>query len=302
MKTTLRRIIKAGILNFWRNRWVSLTAVLVMVLALFMIGSLLFSNVLLTSVLLRIEEQVDISVYFQTDITEEEILSVESALSQLAQVRSVNYISRDDALEQFRARHAANALITQSLEELGDNPLQASLNIRAKDPSQYEVIAKFLESSAYSTLINKVNYFQNEIVIERLSSILAAARGVGFGITLVLSVIAMLVVLSTIRLAIYMNRAEIAVMKLVGASWRYVRGPFLVEGALYGILSSVITMAIFYPLTLWLGPYTERFLGGPNLFHYYLSNFAQIFLILLIIGMVFGIFSSAIATRRYLKV
>lgn len=302
MNTFLRRIIKAGFLGFWRNGWVSLTALLIMVLALFMIGSLLFSNILLTSALSRIEDQVDISVYFQTDITEEEIVNVKSALSQLAQVKIVTYISRDEALEKFKARHAGNALITQSLDELDENPLEASLNIQARDPDQYEVIAKFLENSAFSTIINKVNYFQNEIVIERLSSILAAARGIGLGITMVLAIIAMLVVLNTIRLTIYTSRDEISVMKLVGASRKYVRGPFLVEGALYGIISAVITMVAFYPLTLWLGPAAAHFFGGVNLFHYYLSNFFQIFLILLASGVMLGIVSSTIAIRRYLKV
>ncbi|MCH7883469.1 ABC transporter permease [Patescibacteria group bacterium] len=302
MNTYLRRIIKAGFLGFWRNGWVSLTALMTMVLALFMIGSLLFSNVLLTSALSRIENQVDISVYFQIDITEEEIINVKSALSQLAQVKIVTYISRDEALEKFKARHAGNALITQSLDELDENPLEASLNVQAKNPDQYEVIARFLADSAFSTIINKVNYFQNEVVIERLSGILAAARGIGLGITAVLAIIAMLVVLNTIRLTIYTNRDEISVMKLVGASRKYIRGPFLVEGALYGIISAVITMIAFYPLTLWLGPAAAHFFGGVNLFHYYLSNFFQILLILLVSGIMLGIVSSAIAIRRYLKV
>ena len=302
MKVNARRAFKEGIVNFWRNGWVSLAAILVMVLALFMIGSLIFSNVLLTSALTRIEEQVDIGVYFKKDTAEEEILNAQAALSQLAQVKSVSYVSEDEALEKFRTRHAANALITQSLDELGENPLQASLNIRAKDPDQYEVIAKFLDSSAYSRLIDKINYFQNQVVIERLSGFLAASRAAGFGVTLVFSLIAMLVVFNTIRLAIYTSRDEIAVKRLVGATRRHVRSPFLIEGAMYGIISTVITMILFYPITLALGSATEKFFGGPNLFSYYLSNFFEIFLILLAVGVILGVISSSVATRRYLKI
>ena len=298
----LRRVIIAGVVNFWRNGWVSLAAALVMVLALFMIGSLLFSNVLLTSALSRIEEQVDISVYFSADAAEEEILNVRNALSQLPQVESAVYVSKEEALEKFRARHSANALITQSIDELGNNPLQASLNVRAKSPDQYEVIARFLEAGAYSSLIDKINFFQNQVVIERLSSVLAAARAAGLGVTLVLSLIAMLVVFNTIRLAIYTSRDEISVMRLVGASRRYVRGPFVIEGVLYGVFSAIITMVIFYPVTLWLGPATERFFGGPNIFQYYLSNFIQIFLLLLAVGIAIGVLSSSVAIRRYLKI
>ena len=302
MNVQLRRAIKEGLINFWRNGLVSVAATLVMVLALFVIGSLLFSNVLLTSALSRIEEEVDISVYFKKEAAEDEILSVKSALSQLPQVKAVTYVSEDEALERFKTRHTANALITQSLDELDDNPLQASLNIRAGDTGQYEVIARFLDSSAYSKLIDKINYFQNQVVIERLSGFLAAARAVGFGATLVFSLIAMLVVFNTIRLAIYTLRDEIAVKRLVGATSRHVRAPFVVEGALYGAISAVVSIIIFYPITMWLGPASVRFFGGPNLFDYYLSNFFEIFLILFVMGVLLGVISSSVATRRYLRV
>ena len=289
-------------MNFWRNGWVSVTATLVMMLALFVIGSLIFSNVLLTSALSRIQDQVDISVYFRTDAVEEEVLGAKAAISQLPQVKSITYISRDDALSKFRARHAGNALITQSLDELTDNPLQASLNIRAQNPDQYEIIAQFLEASAYQVIIDKINYFQNQVVIDRLSNVLKAGRAVGFGITLVLATVAVLVVLNTIRLAIYTARDEISVMKVVGATPRYIRGPFIVNGALYGIFAALITVALFYPLTLWLGPRSAQFFGGLDLFRYYLSHFLQIFVILLSCGVLLGVASSTIAIRRYLKV
>ncbi|MBI2039029.1 MAG: ABC transporter permease [Candidatus Niyogibacteria bacterium] len=299
---TIQRIIRGGFMSFWRNGWVSLTATLVMTLAVFVIGSLLFSNVLLTSALSQIEGQVDISVYFRTDAAEQDILAANAAIAQLPQVRSIAYVSRDDALAKFRARHAGNALITQSLDELADNPLQASLNIRAESPEQYEVIARFLESSVYQAIIDKVNYFQNQVVIERLSKVLSAGRAVGLGITIALAAIAVLVVLNTIRLAIYVARDEISVMKVVGASSAYVRGPFVVSGALYGIFAAFITTVLFYPLTFWFGPQAAKFFGGLNLFHYYLAHFFQIFLILLSCGILLGTLSSVIAIRRYLKV
>lgn len=295
-------MIRGGLMSFWRNGGVSFTATLVMALALFVVSSLLFSNVLLTSTLSRIEDQVDISVYFRSDASETDVVAAQAALSQLPQVKSIAYVSRDDALAKFRARHAGNALITQSLDELEDNPLQASLNIRAESPDQYEVIAKFLESSAYQSIIDKVNYFQNQVVIERLTHILSAGRATGLGITLVLAFIAMLVVLNTIRLAIYTSRDEISVMKVVGASPKYVRGPFVVSGALYGIFATFIVVVALYPLTFWLGPRVEQFFGGLNVFRYYLAHFIQIFLILLSTGVALGVLSSVIAIRRYLKV
>ena len=292
MSPYLKRIIKAGVLSFWRNGWVSLATILVMVLTLFVTGALIFSNVLLESALTAIEEKVDISVYFKLDSPETDITALKTQLEKLTEVKTVSYISRAEALENFKARHANNALITQSLEELGENPLGASLNIRAENPEQYQSIAQFLASPSFADTIEKINYFQNKIVIDRLSGILAASQRAGFGTTLVLALIAVLVAFNTIRLAIYTARDEIQIMRLVGATNNYIRGPFMIEGILYGIISATVAMIIFYPLTLWLGPKAEQFFGGPNLFNYFMANFFQIFMLLLLVGVLLGSLSS----------
>ena len=288
-------------MNFWRNGWVSLATILVMIITLFVLGSLIFGRALLNSTLSQLEDKVDITVYFKTGANEGEILSMKDKLSKLDEVKEINYISAEKALQDFRERHVDNALITQSLDELAENPLGANLNIKAKDTSQYESIARFLEASAVSS-IDKINFRQNKAIIERLGNILNASRNVGLGATLVLGIIAVLVAFNTIRLAIYTSKDEITVMRLVGASSRHIRGPFVVEGIMYGVFAAIFTMFIFYPLTLWLGPLAERFFSGPDLFAYYISNFFQIFAILLLTGVGLGSLSSFIATRRYLKV
>ena len=301
LKSEINRAIKQGVVNFWRNGWVSLATVLVMVLALFVLGALFFSNVLLTSALSRLEEKVDISIYFKTSAPEEDILALKSALGKLQEVKAVEYVSSDQALAAFQERHAENALITQALEELGENPLGASLNVKAKDPRQYEAISRFLEAESFENIVDKINYRQNQVVIEKLTGILKASRALGLGITLALSAIAILVAFNTIRLAIYTSKDEISIMRLVGASTARVRSPFLVEGVIHGAIASVLTMLAFWPLAAWLGPKADRFFGGPNLLNYYLSNFLAIFLMLLTAGVVLGVISSLIATRRYLK-
>ncbi|MDP3784792.1 MAG: permease-like cell division protein FtsX [bacterium] len=297
----IKRTIKQGVINFWRNGWVSLATILVMVLALFVLGALFFSNVLLTSALSRLEEKVDISVYFNTSAPEEDVLALKSSLDKMAEVKSVEYVSRDDALREFRERHRENALLTQALEELGSNPLGASLNIKAQDPRQYEAISRFLESDNFKNIVSKINFRQNQSVIEKLTAILKASRALGFGITLALSAIAILVAFNTIRLAIYTSRDEISIMRLVGASNAYIRGPFIMEGVLHGLIASLLTMLAFWPIVRWLGPKADRFFGGPDLYDYYLSNFFSIFLILLVAGVILGVISSFIATQRYLK-
>ncbi len=300
-----KRIIKAGFINFWRNGWVSLATVLIMVVTLFTIGSLIFSRAILGSMVAQIQDKVDISVYFKTDSQEQDIIAFKDKISKLGEVKSVEYISAEQVLNNFKERHKENAMITQSLEELGANPLGATLNIKAKESSQYEAVAKFLDAESQAptgSIIDKINYFQNKKIIDRLTKIIDSAKNLGSILSIILVIISIIVTFNTIRLAIYISREEIGVMRLVGASGRFVSGPFIVEGIMYGVISSIITMVLFYPLTIWLGPMTESFFSGVNLFKYYISNFGQIFLLLLFIGAALGAISSFIAVRRYLKV
>ena len=301
----IKRILKAGFINFWRNGWVSLATILIMVITLFSIGSLFFARAILGTMLSQIQDKVDISIYFKTNAPEEDILSLKDSISKLAEVKSVDYVSAEQALADFKERHKDNALITQSLEEIGENPLGATLNVKAKEPSQYEVVAKFLEAQSNSPSgsdIDKINYFQNKKVIDRLAKILDSAKKLGATVSIILVIISVLITFNTIRLAIYISRDEIGVMRLVGASGKFVSGPFVIEGMIYGIVSAAITIVLFYPLTLWLGPITESFFTDINLFHYYISNFGQLFLVLILTGIILGGLSSFIAIRRYLKV
>ena len=299
--TNFERIIKNGFVGFWRNGLVSVATILVMVLALFMVGSLLMFDVLLTSTLANIQKKVDVSVYFKTEAPEDEILKIKNLLTDMPEIDSVEYVSRDEALRVFKERHAGNALISSALDELGDNPLGAALKIRAKNPSQYEAIAAFLEQGNFDS-IDKINYRQNKLVFDRLASVLNISSKVGVGVSVVLGFIAFLVAFNTIRLAIFTSRDEIGIMKLVGASNWFVRGPFLVEGVIHGVFATLLTLLIFWPLTLWIGPKAQAFLGSLNIFEYYISNFFQFFFVLLLAGIVLGVFSSFVATRRYLKI
>ena len=306
LSTDIKRIIRSGFTSFSRSSVVSLSSVFIFTITLFVIGSLIFLNAVLNYSLEQIKQKVDVNVYFTTNAPEENILSMKFALEQLPEVDKVDYTSRDQALENFRSRHANDYLIIQSLDELGDNPLGASLDVRAKDPTQYESIGNFLEGGSgiiksNSSYIDKINYNQNKSVIDRLNSIIAGVRKIGFAITLALIIISILITFNTIRLAIYISREEIGIMRLVGAGNHYIRGPFLIEGALYGIISAVITMIIFWPVTIWLGRTTTMFFGGINLFDYYRSYFFEIFGVLLVSGVLLGLVSSFLAVRKYLR-
>lgn len=305
---TIKRVIRSGFFGFWRNSFVSLSSILVMLVTLFVIGSVIFSGAMLRYTLNQIRDKVDINVYFISSASTEDIMSIKGDLEKLPEVLlPVEYISREDALAQFKKRHENDEFTLQALDEIGENPLGANLNIRAKDPSQYESIANFLNSkNALSkdgaSIIDKVNYYQNKDAIEKLTKIINSANKLGFILTVFLIVISILITFNTIRLVIYMSKDEISVMRLVGASTSYIRGPFFVAGGLYGFVSAILTLILFYPITLWLSRMTEDFFDGFNIFSYYTANFGQVFLIIVFSGIIIGSVSSWLAVRKYLKI
>ncbi|QQR82842.1 ABC transporter permease [Candidatus Campbellbacteria bacterium] len=301
-----KRILKAGFVNFWRNGFVSLASVLIMMVTLFTLGAVLFSGAILNASLLQLKEKVDVNVYFLPDTQEADILKLKSSLEALPEVKSVDYTTSEQALINFQERHKDDQTILGAIQELDSNPLGPVFNIRAQETSQYEAIAAFLESpaalgSANDVIVQKVNYKSNKAVIERLSNIIDSAERLGFALSMVLIVLSLIITFNTIRLAIYTAREEISVMRLVGAGNMYVRGPFIVEGIMYGVVSAILVLVLFYPLTYWIGPFTKEFFGAMNVFEYYVSNFGEMFLVLLSAGIVLGAVSSYLAVRRYLR-
>ncbi|PIT96639.1 hypothetical protein COT82_02080 [Candidatus Campbellbacteria bacterium CG10_big_fil_rev_8_21_14_0_10_35_52] len=305
--TDTKRIIKSGFVNFWRNGFVSFASVLVMTMTLFVLGLLIFVGATLKASLNQIKDKVDVNVYFVTNALEEDILELKKSLETLPEVAFVEYVSKEKALEQFKTRHKDDQLTLQALDELGENPLGANLNIKAKEISQYEGIVEFLKNESILSatddipIIDDVNPFKNKNAIDKLTKIIDSSKILGFIITTILVIASIIITFSTIKLAIYTARDEISVMKLVGASNSYIRGPFVFEGIMYGIISAIITLILFYPLTIWLGPITENFFGGMNLFDYYINTFSKIFIIILGVGILLGAVSSYLAVRKYLK-
>lgn len=301
----IKRVARYGLIGFIRNGFVSLAAVLVMTITLFVLVALMLSGAALSSTLATLTNKVDVNVYFTVSASEEDVVALKQSLEALPEVASVAYTSRDEALALFRERHKNDQLTLQALDELGENPLAASLAIRAKETSQYESIAKFLESqqsvAGSESIISKVNFYQNRSAIERLTSIIETSRTLGLAVTLVLAVASTLIAFNTIRLAIYSSRDEISVMKIVGAGRWYVRGPFIIAGVLYGVVSGIVVLVLIYPLVAWLGAPSEAFFGTFNVFTHYTSNFASIFLIVIGSGIGLGALSSFLAVRRYLR-
>lgn len=273
-----------------------------MILALFVFQVLILFGVVTKTAILALQDKIDISVYFKISAPEDEVLKTKRSLESLSEVKKVEYISREQALSDFESKHREDEIVSQALKELESNPLSASLNIKAQDPREYAAIAAYLDNETINTFVDKVSYSQNQTVIDKLISIVDGVEQGGLIIGLILAAIAILVTFNTIRLAIYSNREEIGIMRLVGGSNYFIRGPYVVEGILYGILSAVLSLVAVTPLIILVSPYLEGFIPGMGLQSYFYANFFTLFGYQLVFGVGLGIVSSVIAVRRYLRV
>lgn len=302
MIETFKKITKSGWTNLKRNSYISFGATGTIAITLILFLGLLSLQFLTNHIVTSLQDKVDVSVYFKTDTPEDQMLKAKKDTEALADVERVNYISREQALNDFKTRHAKDQLIQDSLAQLDNNPLQASLNIKSKDPTKYPDIVKFLEGSKYKDLIDKINFYENQGVINRIQSISGGARNWGLAVTLILGLIAILVTFNTIRLTIYNQRQEIEIMRLVGASNWHIRGPYLAEGGFYGLFAAVISLVIFYPVVYFVSGKISVFVPTVDLFGYFVSSLGQIVLLTVALGIALGVISSSITISRHLKV
>src|SRR3989344_31008 len=295
MVTLLFRIIKYGFPSFVRNGWLSTATIAIMVLTLFVVHSLVLFSVITQTALATLQDKIDVSVYFNVTAPEDEVLGIKTSLERLSEVKSVEYISREEALDSFKARHTGEETISRALEELDENPLGASINIKANDPREYAAIAAYLGNETLSRFVEKVNYTQNQFIIDRLIRVTDAVESGGAVLAGALVAIALLVSFNTVRLAIYSNREENRIMRLVGASNGFIRGPYIVEGILYGFVSAIISLGIAAPLVNLSSPYVAVFMPEINLSNYFVGNLSRLLGIQLLIGVGLGMISSAFA-------
>ncbi len=292
-----------GFVSFWRHSWLSLTTTAIVALTLLVISSLLILGFLGNIALDSIQNKIDISVYFKDSSSEESVLEIKNRLINLEEVEGIEYISKKQALDKFKAEHKSDSLILDSLD--GDeNPLPASLEIKAKNPGQYAMINQTLEDPSYQVFIseNGVSYYENKSKIDRLISITNFIRKVGLGISLGFIIISLLVVFNSIRVTIYTRKEEIEIMKLVGASNWYVRWPFVIEGVIYGALAMATSLLIIIPLVYYSFPPLSKYLGGVELTNYLNQNLLYLIGFQLAGGILIGVLSSLIAIRKHLKI
>lgn len=300
----LSRIIKFSIQNFYRNFWLSLVTITIIVLTLLSLTSLIILNAAVNQAILTIKDKIDISLYFAPDAQTEQVNLIQENIKKYEIVKEVNLISADEALEKFKLRHQGDELIQEALAELESNPLGPTLTVKAKDVTLYPQILNQIKKDQIDQLVQEVDYDDHKIVIQKLEDISEKAKKAGLIVSGIFALISLLVVFNTIRIAIYTHRNEIGIMKLVGASNWFIRAPFLLEGVIYAILGVVLFWLIFYILIGILQPILYKFFIDIdfNLVSYLSSHFLYIFGFELISIIILNTISCFIAIGKYLRV
>ncbi len=299
MFISLKRIIRAGWLAFKRQAGLSLATIFVMALTVFLVTLLFLFQQATLFLLSFLEEKADVSIYFTKETREEDILKIKDELVKFPELKDVKYVSHQEAVESLLQKHPE---LIESIQETEGLLNLASLNIRAAEPAQYVAVLNFLEAAPFGNLIEKVDYYQREPIIEKIFTTTSIIKNVGIFLILILSIIAFLITYSHVRLAIYNSKEEIGIQRLVGASNWFIRGPFLVQGVIAGIFAILICLLVFTPLLYFFSPKIEIFLPGLNLFYYFTANFFLILLLQLATVLTLGIISASLAIRKYLKV
>ncbi len=309
MRLKFPRTLKTGFKNFYRNGWLSVATISIITVTLFIIN-IQFAVVISDNLLLNdIKDRVSISVYFKPDTTEQDVLMAKDEFSRYQEVASIEYISKEKALEEFKKENVDNKIMLKSLEEIEINPFEPILSVKAREPRDYDLIARAVDESSYKDFINTVNYDKYSNVIDSLGAEIDSNRQTGLALGITLAIIAVLITFNSVRITMYAHSREIEIMRLVGASNGYIRMPFVWEGILYGLISAAIALPLSFVYLKFVAipeasgvvlPFSNSVYIEQFLREIFVKNAVRIVPAELGVGILLGVASSVIAMGRYL--
>lgn len=302
MLTSLRRIIRLAWQNLARDGGIAAANVFIMMIPILLATSMFFIKDISAYLVATLRQKADISIYFNDNATDDDILRLQSEISQIPQINDVNYISKEDALEAFSRRHQNDPTLMEALQEVNDNPFFASLTVRAANADQYQVVRQLLTSDKYKDIVNSVNYDQKKDIIAKIFSLTEQTTKIGLGLFIILGIVSLLVTFNTVRLAIISRKEEIGIQRLVGASRWFVEGQFIVEGFIFGILAAAFSLIITTIVCWYVSPGLAVLVPGINLWQNFSSVIWFLLAVQLGIGALLGVVSSFFAVSRYLKI
>lgn len=302
IKETFLRLIKLGFTNFWRNRWLSLAATLIMALTLFIMSAFVIINIAISSTTNFLKSKIDLVVSFNDQPSDSQILDLKSLLETRSDVLSVKYLPKEEAYQRWLNLNTPEKI--KNLITPEENPLPRSLEIKARDPENLEGVATFLAQDNYKNIIRSISYQRNKDIIQKLINLTNFSKKLGFALSIIFIAIAILVILNTIRLTIFTRRDEIEIMRLVGAADYFIKLPFLLEAIFYSLFACVIS-ALLLGLTLYLvTPFFVRYLDEVplDLMNFFWRNLGWIVLSQLLVGVLISSLCSLVSVRRHIRI
>ena len=304
---TVWRIINTGLVNFVRNLSLAIAAIAIMVVTLTIVLFSVIVNYTFSHTISQITGKIDISVYLKDRVTPGQTQTLLSELKHLPNVANVQYLSKAQALQQYEASNKSNQQLLQAVSETTTNPIPATIIIKPYNLNQIETIKNYLSKPAIAAQQTDPPSYsgQEKQAIDNITHATDVLQQIGVVAVIVFAVVSVLIIFNTIQMAIFNRRDEIQIMRLLGAGTWYIRGPFIVESVVYGILSAVFSIAIvngaFQASSGTLQASSLGLLDINYANNFFDNRFITLLLIQLGLGIVIGAVSSLIATRRYLK-
>ena len=296
-----KRILKNGWDNFTRQGSLSFGNAFIMFIAIIVAMGLFMFYGLVNYAIEEVEDQVDVSLFFKEEVTKEEIAAYREEIENLPEVKTVTFVSKEQAYESFVQNHEGDIYI-EALNIIEVNPFLPSIRITANKPSEYSVISDFIDSKEDTEdLIYKMDDFRREEVIEKIENLSDNVRALGIALIIFFSFLTFLTTYNTVRLTIFSQRKEMEIMKLVGASNAFIRWPYIIQGVICGLIAAVLSFIILFGVLYFANGSISSMLMGFNAYEYFLNNIWIIGLGELIIAIVLSITSSYIAIAKYLK-
>lgn len=298
------RVIKFAFQNFWRNIWLSLVTITILTLTFCTVSFLILFNVLARQSINLIQNKIDISVYFKPELSEEVITQSQFKLLSIQWTKNIKYISREQSLENFKAKHYDNQKLLNIIDSLDDNPLGGTLVVTAKSVEGYGKIIDVLNTDEFKDKIQNTETDFNDYkkAIDRIILITDKVEKVGIIASIIFAFITILIIFYTIKIAIYTHKDEIIIMKLVGAGNFFIKAPFLIESILYAVFACFFAVLILYPILKFVNPHLEFFVGTDfSILEYLNNNAITIIGWQLLVAIILNLIASSAALGKYLK-
>ena len=304
MLITTGRITKTGLHNFVRNAWLSTAATAVMTVTLTLVAVSYIANVALNSTIKGVVQKIDVSIFLNDADTPEQTAALKAKLESQENVQAVKYVSKADALAEYRKQNVDNPKLLEAVSET-ENPLPASLQIKAKDPNKLDPVTALVNTPDNKPLLapkDPVSYSgDRKATIDKIVQTSNFFKATGIVASIIFVIISTLIIFNTIRMAIFTRREEIEIMKLVGATNWFIRGPFIFEATLYGIIAAALALIFIYTVVLSGAPKLGNYIDTAGIVKILKDNAVLVGLAELGLGMLIGAASSVVALTRYLK-